>query len=251
MDIYSFLGLQQNFFFFQHVTDNLNLNNSAQVINLLINENRIQKDQHVIIFEVNNEKIDVLYLTHCSNKLLNFQKDNLKSTYERLCDQPRNSIVFQILINSGKLYSFESEFNIRKFDYEIGEIHQITTNKPFMRLPEERKEDYDCFELLCDIIKEHKQHKDYDKIKDITISAFIVLQNLTICTLVEGDHTFLPKTDVIQFINKKGKKQKMFFNSFYVLYNMKTINVRNKEDVMYYDCDFFPTEEEFELMVPF
>jgi hypothetical protein len=97
-EIYSFLGLQFDTYFFIHTIFNENFSDeiSHQIYNVLINHNQItQPYENVIIYEFNLYKglCNAICIQHTTNqKHIKFDKDNLENFFPTLIKADRNDL---------------------------------------------------------------------------------------------------------------------------------------------------------------
>lgn len=140
-------------------------------------------------------------------------------------------------------YSYEGEKNIRIKEIEYGIF--IISNQTL-------KEKYSNFELVWNNIKLNKDHKKYLLCSKVSISAYHICfykkKRITICSLVQNKHTYLPKTYLLCLKCKNGFLTIVYLSDFVKYYNLKVLKVANEKNLIYYDCNIFPTPEELNLL---
>lgn len=261
-DQYIFLGIQQNTFFFQHlVIDQINLDMSGQIMNLLINENRITEEQSVIIYEINGSTkiVDVVYIRHIKDPSKSFIKENLIKQYKRLITTPReDSFIISTDGNRYESREFPISFIRKDINLEgfyINEIHEIITIKEFKRTITDIQKDYDKFQRIWNKIKNDESHPRNEECSKFFISTFKVYKKedelITVCSLSQDVNTYLPKTDIISLFDNCGTMRMFTFDSFLKVMNLKSVRIEDKKDIIYYICDNFPTEEQINTMIPY
>ncbi len=261
-DQYIFLGIQQDTFFFQHlVRSQINLDMSSQIMNLLINENRITKEQSVIIYEINDvtEIADVVYIRHENSSSKSFNKENLVEQYKRLITTPREDSF--IISTDGNRYEsgeLPISFICEDIDFEgfsINEIHEFITAKKFKRSIADIQKDYDNFQRTWNKIKNNKSHHSNEECSKFFIATFKVYEKdgeiITISSLSQDVNTYLPKTNVISLFDNNGILRMFTFDSFLKVMNLKPVQIKDKKDIIYYICYDFPTEEQISIMDPY
>lgn len=261
-ELYIFLGIHQGFYFFQHlIKTELNINMSGQIMNFLIHEERITDKDSVIIYEINpsSEIVDIVYIRHQNGEAKSFNKENLIEEYERLLTAEReDSFVISTdgekFIGTEVSLSFRCE-NIDLEGFTINEIHEIVTIKPFLRSLGEKQMEYDKFQKLWNKIKTNPSHKRHEECSKYFISTFKVFKKdnliITVSSLSEGVSTYLPKAEYISLFDNTGRVRMFTFDSFLEIMQLKSFNIKDKKDIIYYVCTTFPTEDQISMLVPF
>lgn len=261
-DQYIFLGIQQKFYFFQHlVNSELNLDMSGQIMNVLIDQNRINNQESVIIYEINSntEKVDVVYIRHVNGQSIFLDKENLVNQYKRLISSIRKDS-FLISTDGNRYESREIPLSFICEDIDldgfyINEIHEMITNKQICKSLGEIQFEYDKFQKIWNKIKSNHLHPRYEECSKIFISTFKIFERhdkiVTISSLSDGVSTYLPKTSIISLFDKFGRVRMFTFDSFLEIMKLKSFNIKDKKDIIYYVCNKFPTEDEINLMVPY
>lgn len=256
------MGIFNDIWFFKHVVHlELNLHMSGEIMNFLIHKNSIKSHQSVIIYEINksNGNLDVVYIRHhtCNNKY--FNQDNLKEYYIELITNHTSENRY-IIFTDGEQYmdkKIDIPFRrVQNFDgFYISNLHEIVSSKKFSRKISDIQRDYNNFQKIWNKIKENPSHSEYETCCNINIATFKVFSKeestVTVCCLSEGIHTYLPNSKVISLFDKYGRSRMFTFESYIKLFHMKKINVKGKKDILYYDCNFFPTEEDIAKLKPY
>lgn len=262
LEQYVLMGIFNDIWFFKHVIySELDLNISGEIMNFLIYKNSIKQHQSIIIYEINqyNGSLDVVYIRHytCNNKF--FTQENLKEYYNELITNHTSENRYIIFTDGEKYMDKRLDVPFKKGQnldgFYVSNIHEIVSNKEFSRNISDIQRDYDNFQKIWNKIKENPSHSEYERCCNINIATFKVFSKaestISVCCLSEGIHTYLPNTKVISLFDNSGRSRMFTFESYNKLFHMKKINVKGKKDIIYYDCNFFPTEEDIKRLEPY
>lgn len=120
-----------------------------------------------------------------------------------------------------------------------------------------RKNDYDKFRSKWNKIRDDDTHPKHLQCCEYRISDFKLYEKdgkeLSIGVLTQGLKTYLPETDVISLFDNNFTSRMFIFSSFISKFRdrLEKLTTKTNSNIVYYKCEFFPTEDEIKDLTPF